>query len=182
MTANEIRGASVLHLNGRHWDACKSAAHVARQQQVQVSFDGGAHRYRPEMDELLPLVDICIVALEFAQRFSHETQPKRAARALLHTGPGLVVITDGIRGSYIFPHGEAGFHQPAFKMPQVVDTTGCGDAYHGAFLFGLNRKMTLQQSAALASAVAALNTRDVGGRTALPDLDSTLNWMTAYKP
>jgi sulfofructose kinase len=182
ITPAEIGAAAYLHLNGRHWNACLQAARLARQQQVKVSFDGGAHRYRKEMDDLLPLVDICIVALDFARRFSGETQPEKAARALLRAGPGLVVVTDGTRGSYVFPHGETGFHQPAFDIQNVVDTTGCGDAYHGAFLFGLCRGMSLQQTAALASAVAALNTRQMGGRTALPNLDMALSWITPNLP
>jgi len=173
----EIAAAGILHLNGRHGAACIPAARMAREQQVQVSFDGGAQRYRPELDDLLPLVDICIVALEFARRFSGETRPENAARALLRAGPGLVVITDGTRGSDIFPHAGVGFHQPAFAMQKVVDTTGCGDAYHGAFLWGLCQGMSLPQTAALASAVAALNTRQLGGRSALPDLDTALSWM-----
>jgi sugar/nucleoside kinase (ribokinase family) len=52
----------------------------------------------------------------------------------------------------------------------VVDTTGCGDSYHGAFLFGLLKGLDLEQTAALASAVAALSSQALGGRTGLPTL------------
>jgi sugar/nucleoside kinase (ribokinase family) len=73
-----------------------------------------------------------------------------------------------VNGSWVLPrHGEP-FHQPAFLLPQVVDTTGCGDSYHGAFLFGLLQGLPLRQTTALAAAVAALNTRRLGGRAALP--------------
>ena len=56
----------------------------------------------------------------------------------------------------------------AYLLPNVVDTTGCGDSYHGAFLFGLLRGMKLEQLASLASAVAALNSQHLGGRIGLP--------------
>lgn len=167
-----IRAASILHVNGRHWEACMQAVRVARQAGVQVSFDGGAGRYRAELDELLPLTDICIVAREFAERCTREVDMQAAAHRLLEIGPRLVVITDGVRGSWVQPRGGASFHQPAYLMPRVVDTTGCGDSYHGAFLFGMLQDLPLESVAALASAVAAMNTQQLGGRAALPTYDA----------
>jgi sugar/nucleoside kinase (ribokinase family) len=168
----ELSAAAYLHVNGRHWDACNYAVRQARKLKIKVSFDGGAYRYRTEMDDLISQVDICIVARQFALSFSREDQTEKAAKTILRAGPALVVITDGTRGSMVYPHGEKGFHQPAFIMPDVVDTTGCGDAYHGAFLFGLAHGMSMIQTARLASAVAALNTRRLGGKAALPDLET----------
>ena len=163
-----ITSAKMLHVNGRHWEACMAAVGLARKAGVQVSFDGGAGRYRAELDELLPLTDICIVARDFAEKSTHETDIEKAAAGLLRMGPRLVVITGGTRGSWIFPRDGQRFHQPAYLMPSAVDTTGCGDSYHGAFLYGLLREMDLQKTASLASAVAAINTQQLGGRRGLP--------------
>lgn len=165
-----IETASILHINGRHWDACLQAVDWARRAGVQVSFDGGANRYRDELRELVPLTDICIVALEFAQCYTRETELEKAAGKLLDEGPELVVITDGIKGSGIYPQDGSPFHQPAYLFPKVVDTTGCGDSYHGAFLFGLCKEILYKEAAKLASAVAALNSQHLGGRTGLPTL------------
>jgi len=82
----------------------------------------------------------------------------------------LVVITDGANGSWVFANDGTQFQQPAYLLPNVVDTTGCGDSYHGAFLFGLIKGMTLRECARLASAVAALNAQQLGGRSGLPNL------------
>jgi sugar/nucleoside kinase (ribokinase family) len=120
------------------------------------------------MRELVPVTDICIVARDFAEHYTQTEDMWEAGQQLLAEGPDLVGITDGTRGSWIFPQGESPFHQAAFLLPAVVDTTGCGDSYHGAFLFGLLRGLGLRQSAALASAVAALNTQHLGGRRGLP--------------
>jgi sugar/nucleoside kinase (ribokinase family) len=165
-----IASAGFLHLNGRHWGACLQACQYARESRVQVSFDGGAHRFRPELKELVPLVDICIVARDFAEQYTQETEIQKGAEGLLGEGPSLVVVTDGTRGSWIFPRRGRPFHQPAYLLPDVVDTTGCGDSYHGAFLFGLLKGLDLEQTAALASAVAALSSQALGGRTGLPTL------------
>lgn len=163
-----IESARLLHLNGRHMGACLEASRRARAAGVRVSFDGGADRYRPEVRQLLPLVDIAIVARDFAEKCTGEEDHGQAAATLRGLGPGLVVITDGTRGSWIFPASEAPFHQPAYRADPTVDTTGCGDAYHGAFLFALLNEFPLPRAAAFASAAAALNARQLGGRAGLP--------------
>lgn len=163
-----IESARAIHVNGRHAAACRQACQWARQSGVLVSFDGGAGRYRPEMHGLVPLADVCIVAREFAERYTMESDLTAAAARLVSDGPRLVVITDGLRGSWVYPAGRPGFHQPAYPLPQTVDTTGCGDAYHGAFLFALLQHMRPEAAAAFASAAAALNARRLGGRAGLP--------------
>lgn len=174
LTVEEVPWAAItqaryLHVNGRHGEACLKACQLARQDGVQVSFDGGAGRYREETRRLVPLSDVCIVAREFAALYTGEDDPERAGRVLLAAGPAIVGITDGVRGSWIFSGDGAHFHQPAFQV-EVVDTTGCGDCYHGAFLSGLCRGLDLRSSAALASTAAALNARTLGGRAGLPTL------------
>lgn len=172
-----IASAKILHVNGRHWNACLQAIGLARQTGVRVSFDGGAHRYRPEMERLVPLTDICIVARDFAEKYTREADIGKAAEKMIKSGPGLVVITDGIRGSWIHPREGQSFHQPAYRLPKVVDTTGCGDSYHGAFLFGLLEGLELKQTASLASAVAALNSQHLGGRSGLPTYERVKSFL-----
>jgi sugar/nucleoside kinase (ribokinase family) len=174
-----IASAKILHVNGRHWDACLKAVRIAREEGVQVSFDGGANRYRPELEGLVPLTDICIVARDFAEKYTHETDIHRAAQTLLRSGPGVVVITEGTKGSWIHSPEGRSFHQSAYLLPQVVDTTGCGDSYHGAFLFGLLKGMELEKTASFASAVAALNSQQLGGRRGLPTYGEADSFLAA---
>ena len=173
-----IESARFLHVNGRHWDACLRASKWAREVDVQVSFDGGAHRYRPEMRKLVPLTDVCIVARDFAEQYTQQTDIRKAAEMLLRDGPRLVAITDGTKGSWVHPREGRAFHQPAVLLPNVVDTTGCGDSYHGAFLFGLLKGMELEETASLASAVAALNSQHLGGRAALPTFEQVQSFLS----
>ncbi|HBA89403.1 MAG TPA: carbohydrate kinase [Geobacter sp.] len=165
-----VTAARILHVNGRHWDACLHAVRVARKAGVSVSFDGGAHRYTPQHRELVALADICIVAEEYATSFAARSEIEAAAGTLLQLGPKIVVITQGKGGSWIYPAEGAAFHQEAYPVDDLVDTTGAGDAYHGAFLFGIARGFSLKKAARYASAVGALNTRALGGRSALPTL------------
>jgi sulfofructose kinase len=172
-----IASAKILHVNGRHWEACMEAVRIARAAGVRVSFDGGAGRYHSELDRLVPLTHICIVARDFAEKYTRKSDINEAAGALLDSGPKLVVVTGGTKGSWVFPRGGRSFHQPAYLMPQVVDTTGCGDSYHGAFLFGLLKNMELEQTAAFASAVAAINSQQLGGRHGLPTYEQAASFL-----
>jgi sugar/nucleoside kinase (ribokinase family) len=180
LSADSIAGAGILHLNGRHFDASLKAARIARAHGVKVSFDGGAHRFWEGVSDLIGLSDICIVAREFAFAFAGAEDDVTAGRCLLDAGAEIVVITAGIEGSLIFAKGLQRFHQPAYRVEQPVDTTGAGDAYHGAFLHGIATGLDLKGCAALASAVAALNTRQLGGRSALPTLAEAERFMAAH--
>lgn len=99
-----------------------------------------------------------------------------AARRLRDRGPRVVVVTEGEEGCWCAsPDGD--FHVPAYVAPRVVDTTGAGDVFHGAFLFGRASGRDLRGSLELASAVAALKCGALGGRTGSPDLAATLDFM-----
>ncbi len=179
LPADAIRAARILHLNGRHWDASLRAAQVAREAGVRVSFDGGSHRFQPTHRELMPLVDICIVAHDYATAFTGAADPGKAALALVEAGASIVAVTCGTDGSHVAARGGEQFHQTAFPVESVIDTTGAGDAYHGAFLFALIRGYSLRDSARVASAAGALNTRALGGRAALPTLAELESFLLA---
>lgn len=174
-----IKKANIIHVNGRHIQFCLKACRLARANKVKTSFDGGKGRYRSELIPLIPLIDICIVASDFAYKYSNTTSIENAAQRFLECGCDLVVITDGESGSFIFSKDEH-FHQPAFSIENVVDTTGCGDVYHGVFLFSLSRGFTLKQSAKFASAAAAINAQYIGGRGMLATMSEVAAFIQNY--
>lgn len=165
-----IQKAKILHCNGRHFAAAIEAISLAKAAGVKVSFDGGANRYNPLMRQIVPLTDICIVAKDFALQYTGKSDIEEALQELKKEGPQIIGVTDGINGSWILHEKTGLFHQTAFLMGEAVDTTGCGDSYHGAFLYGLLKGMPLKDTARFASAVAAINTRTLGGRRGLPSL------------
>ena len=83
-------------------------------------------------------------------------------------GGEAIIVTLGEKGS-ISVSNEGYFYQPAYEI-KAVDTTGCGDVFHGAFIFGLLQNWNLKEKIRFATATAALKCRDIGGRTAIPDL------------
>jgi sugar/nucleoside kinase (ribokinase family) len=161
-----------VHCNGRHLEASMQAAEICRTSggKTRLSFDGGANRYRDELLPLMAATDIAIVALEFALSATGEQSPEPAAITLLKLCPQaqLIGITDGGNGSWIYPRASEHFHQPAFPVAQPIDTTGCGDVYHGAFLHALDSGLEIHNAAKIASAAGALNASALGGRGRLP--------------
>lgn len=165
----------LVHLNGRHETAARQALAWAKEAGVPVSFDGGAGRYRESIRDLVLGSGLRILAREFACAFTGASSMDAAAEALRGDDPELLVITDGVKGSWIWPRGEASFHEPAVQVADVVDTTGCGDVYHGAFLHGWMQQWPAQRCARLASELAAETARHVGGRTAIRRIGSSVN-------
>lgn len=161
-----ISSARYLHLDGHHMSAAITAARWARADGVKVSFD--ANRPRPRLDELLPLVDVLIASERFPPAYTGQRDQVRAGRSLLELGPETVVITLGAEGCLCL-WGDQVIPVPAFQV-DVVDTTGAGDAFHGAFLYGLLQGWDLKRTAIFANAVAAINCTRLGGRAGLPTL------------
>jgi sulfofructose kinase len=161
-----IQSARVLHLDGQFMPAAIRAAHWAREAGPKVCFDG--NHPRPGLDELLPLVDWLVVAEPFPAAYTGLSHPEAAARALLALGAEILVITQGERGCQVWTD-EDHFQVPGLAV-QAVDTTGAGDAFHGAFIYGRLQGWNLRRVAVFANTVAALNCQTLGGRRGLPSL------------
>ena len=95
------------------------------------------------------------------------------SRALRHSDTQILIITDGAAGSHVWNAGGDSFHQPAFTASPLIDTTGCGDVYHGAFLHHWLETRDLRAASAFASELAAKNAEGLGGRFALQRADDT---------
>lgn len=162
-----VEGARILHLDGGHPEAALHAARLARAAGVTVSFDGGAGEKWPGIEELLSLVDVLVVARQFATTYTGEADPAAAGPVLLRKyGPQEVVVTDGERGAWYWD-GRRSLHRPAYSV-DVVDTTGAGDVFHGAYLFAHLQGWGPARRLAFASATAALKCRRAGGRAGIP--------------
>jgi sulfofructose kinase len=161
-----IRQARFLHLDSWYPSVGLPAAEVARRAGVPVCLD--AYRVDERTGEWVALADVLIATESFPRRYTGETDLERASRRLLAEGPGVVVVTLSERGCLVVTRDES-FSVPGFPV-QVVDTTGAGDVFHGAFLYGLLQSWPLARAAEFANAAGALACRRLGGRSAIPSL------------
>ena len=74
-----------------------------------------------------------------------------------------VVVTLAAEGSEVWVQGER-THVPGIAASEVLDPTGCGDAFRGALLYGLERGWTLLRCAELGNRLGALKIAHRGGQ------------------
>lgn len=72
-----------------------------------------------------------------------------------------LIVTRGSKGSYIHRHGKCQ-EIAAVVSEQVVDPTGCGDAYRAGLLYGLLLGLDWQTTGRVASLLAAIKTGSAG--------------------
>ncbi|MFZ3142156.1 carbohydrate kinase family protein [Polaromonas sp.] len=86
-----------------------------------------------------------------------------------------LVVTLGARGCEVWVDGEKTVVPPV-KAEAVVDPTGCGDAFRGALLFGLEQGWSLVRCAALGNQVGAYKIATRGGQNYTLDLNQISAW------
>ena len=167
LTAEEIdpetiAQAKVLHLDGHNAAGAIAAAKVAREAGVLVNYDAGTHR--DGMNELLPLADLLICSEEFILKLTGLKDAEEAVRQVwAKYRPKVCGATMGIRGSMCFD-GKDFVKCPAFKVEQVVDTTGCGDLFHTGYAVRYLETHDLMDCQRFAAAVSAIKCRGLSGR------------------
>jgi sulfofructose kinase len=169
--ADLIRASRVLlvdHVGGR---GMVRAAEIARAAGRAVVAD--LERTLDDPDDfrrLLDLTDHLIVGSVFAAQLTGLSDPAAAARALWHPACSAIVVTAGADGCWAVsgPASCSVDHQPAFSVP-VVDTTGCGDVFHGAYASALARRAALRERLRVASAAAAIKAGRGSGQSGLAD-------------
>ncbi|MDZ7809093.1 MAG: carbohydrate kinase family protein [Arhodomonas sp.] len=81
-----------------------------------------------------------------------------------------LVVTRGAEGSWIFTGGRQ-LQIPAVEAEQVLDPTGCGDAYRAGLLFGLGRGLDSETTGRIASLMGSIKIAQHGTQNHYFDLD-----------
>jgi sugar/nucleoside kinase (ribokinase family) len=106
--------------------------------------------------------------MAFARRLTGEREPAAIVGALWNDRRATVVVTNGADGVWFRDAASADYqHQPSFAVP-VIDTTGCGDVFHGAYAVALARGLGAVERVRLAAAAGAICATGRGGRGRLP--------------
>lgn len=89
---------------------------------------------RTSLSRVLERVTMVSVNDEEARMLSGRWQLRDCARAILDMGPRYVAVKKGEHGSLLFSREGAIRIIPAYPVEAVVDPTGAGDSYAGAFM------------------------------------------------
>ncbi len=180
-----IRSARMLHV-GFVNAGIRKAAEIMRSAGGKVSVD--AAYYKPYVYENYDVFDIFIgseyyfngvaesLGIDLSHPISDETMFD-VMRSIQKQGPDIVIFTfgaDGSKGIY----GENTFSVPAMDVP-VVDTTGAGDVFHGAFDAAYLRGMDVVSAAKYATGVSSIKCTQMGGRVGIPDAEMLETFLTS---
>lgn len=162
-----------LVLDDYEVEAALAAASWAQEGDTKVVLD--AENVAPETEQLIKLCNVLKVSSSFAKEFTGEKEIERASASLRALGPDCVVVTLGEEGSFCLPQGGS-FRTLGFQV-EVVDTTGAGDVFHGALVYGLLRFNDLEEIVEFSNAVAALKCTKLGGRDGIPTFSEVEAFM-----
>jgi sugar/nucleoside kinase (ribokinase family) len=161
-----IASATHLHLGGPEFMGGEAAARIlayAREHEVVTSADilaPGDPGLLEWIAPALPHLDYLLPNEEQVLEFTSTQDVIEGCRALVARGVTCVAATCGADGAVIVD-AKTAQAVPAFAV-DVVDTTGCGDAFSGGFLRGLALGRSRREAAVLGSAAAALVAQGLG--------------------
>ncbi len=158
-----VSAADVVLVDGHHPQLALDAAELARSDDVPVLLDAGS--WKPILAQLLGLVDSAICSADFAE-------PGRAPvlDSILGYGATSAAVTNGAEPIRWATRADSG----TIQVPQVTarDTTGAGDAFHGAAAYALAGQANWPATLEFAAQIAAVRVQYLGPRA----------WLAAIIP
>ncbi len=168
VSAELISSCRMLFIDHTVVQAGLKAVELAHHYNIPIIADLEAER-DPQVYDLIPQIDHLILGIDFARQVTGESHPEKMVQALANEDRAACVVTAGDQGCWYSEYNSQVWHFPAFKV-QAVDTTGCGDVFHGAYSYCVIRGDTIHKAIQYASAAAAVKAQYPGGRTGIPDL------------
>lgn len=177
ITPELVAQCRVLFVDSLDLDAALQGTLIADALGVPVVADLDFGEY-DRADALLSHVSHLILPEDFALRLTGVRTAPEAVAALARTQRPCTAVTAGERGAWYAVAGGPVQHQPAFAVP-TVDTTGCGDVFHGAYAACVARELSVPESIRFASATAAIKAMYPGGRAGIPNWAGVEQFLAA---
>jgi sulfofructose kinase len=124
--------------------------------------------FGPETEALLERADHLIIGVGLGRQVTGQADPPAIAAALARPDRACSAVTAGAQGCWYSERGGPVRYYPAYRV-EVVDTTGCGDVFHGAYAASIARGERVEGAIRIATAAAGLKATQPGGRAGIPD-------------
>lgn len=121
---------------------------------------------RESLTEILLLTDYAVFSHGALDEFLPDMDRKQQLDRIMLMGPRHAGVTLGPDG-YMWRDTFGGGSSNGVQVP-IADTTGAGDAFHGAFSLMLSEQRSIAECSDVANAVAAMKCRRLGARSGLP--------------
>jgi sulfofructose kinase len=172
----EVAGASAALADPRWVAGAVALFQAARAAGVPTVLDAEVAD-RDIFDTLLPLTDHAVFSESALQAFAGSSLEAALAKVAA-MGCGVAAVTRGKEG-VVWRHDGTISTQAAYAVT-VVDTSGAGDVFHGAYALGIGAGLEVADAMSFASATAALKCTRLGGRAGIPTLDDCLAFQRAH--
>ncbi len=183
-----FQNAGLLHMSGYallespQKESVWSAVKLAKKNNIPVSLDTGLDpvvRDPDEMHRLLSELTICITGKQEISVLFKGKSLDAAAEEMISMGMQIIAVKMGERGCIVYSPEEK-YTFPSFSI-NVVDTTGAGDSFTAGLLYCWIKKLSLQASTILASALGALAATVYGAGSSLPRKPAVIDFLESEK-
>ena len=154
-------GLAIISPDGR--EGMLQHARELKQQNIPLVFDPGQGQ---PMFSGAELIDFAKLATYFAvNSYEGKMLEERTGESIesLARRVRALIVTHGGKGSEIYTGGQR-LEIPSVKVEDIVDPTGCGDAYRAGLLYGIANDMDWRSTGQLASLMGALKIGARGGQ------------------
>ena len=177
LNEEDLCSGRVFFLDGYDAMALNAAA-CCQKRQIPVCADLDA--VVPNCRLLLENIDFLIVSSNFPSEFTGISDPRASFEALRQSFDGFLAMTLGAQGVDAWAGGQC-IRFPGIHV-NAVDTTGAGDVFHGAFIFGLLQNWALEKIMSFANTAAGLSCMKLGARAGIRPLSEILHYMEKPQP
>ena len=163
-------------------DAVLKAFKIAKENGVKVAYDinytsriWDVEEAKEAVESVLPYIDILFC------NFDHDIKPLygiNSAELVIKTawdkGISIIIVREANGNISIGYNGEI-ITRAQIETPDFIDSTGSGDAFNGAFLYGLSQGYTPFEALRLAIILSYYQVQGIGAIKSIPDKDTVLN-------
>ncbi len=169
-----LKDAAALVIDGTQPHLQMLLAVAARERGISVVWDAGSGAQ--SVGEMLGHTDVIIASERLAMEIAPASELDESLAKLCRLGPTTSVITLGPEGAMGLERGGEPHRETALDV-EVVDTTGAGHVYCGAFVYAMTRDWPLARAMRFSGVAAGMHCRHLGPRAGIPTLDEILETM-----
>lgn len=169
-----LQNTKILHIGVMDFDVASQLCRYMREHtHAKISIDGGNIPLEAAK-MLLPYADYYIPDNKTAMA-TLGMEPEEACRWYVEQGCRFAAVTSAEKGTWAWD-GTNAYHADAYPVT-LLDTTGAGDNFHGAFLYAVHQGWNPRRCLRFANIFASLTCEGMGGHAAIPSLQKVLDLL-----
>jgi ribokinase len=178
-TYDIIKNSKIVHSDAHFPDANLKLVKYAKEHGVKICIDSEPHT--PHSEDFVQYADYLIVSRSFLEA-KYGQDYEKALNDFVAMGAEFAVVTLGKYGACGLQKGDKMCTSiPEYEIGTVVDTTGAGDVFHGAFLYGILQGWNFKKNMMFSNICAGMKCQYLGGRLGMPKLEDALKNLEDWK-